>query len=353
MDVRVILQAQTGHRAGHRIWLGANQRVVVGASDWGEFSGPDAARLGETQFVIESDFHCCRIRDPRASGAIRINGKPVREQTLVNGDIVTAGNVQFTVGIDNAARRGPDDAYETPRAPDQSPATQAAELTYDAERCESGLMRFSGAEGPAAAVAVARLLAEKQAMYLLVDPARAGWPPQTGCDDRSAGHRPVDAALPAESGPEHDVDETPPASPAADGPAIFDLLQQTRIPVAARQARSLLVFTPQDTADRIALLEQAWNRNAAVAVFSPCEPTAVLNDLKQTATWLCPPEVIGHHLSTCAPSHAPQILRGIKAVLLRTEQPGGWCVFASVENAPLWAQLGFPRAPGRPATRAG
>jgi hypothetical protein len=98
-----VLQAETGRRAGHRIWLGANQRALVGGTEWAEFAVPGDPQLADVQFVVESDYFHCRIRNLHVNRVLLVNGKETEERTLVNGDIVTAGTTRFSVGIQESA----------------------------------------------------------------------------------------------------------------------------------------------------------------------------------------------------------------------------------------------------------
>lgn len=304
--MRVILQAESGGRAGHRIWLGANQRVFVGATEWAEFAVPGDPQLGDVQFVMESDYHRCRIRNLHKSRELLVNGKPISEQTLVDGDIVVAGNTQFSVGI-----------QETPEIAARQAAIRgtgdttfgAPQFSYRVERCQSGLMRYSGRDGAPTPLEVARLLAGQHSFYLLVHAIKAG----------------------LRDGPEMEN--------------VVDLFHRERIPLSARQENSVLVFSPHDAADRFGLLEQHWNKCAVVGVFTSREYSDVIETLFGANLWLCPPDLICDHLACGAPYHVQQLLEGIKAVLLETDEPGGWSVFASPEIAPLWMQLGFSYPP--------
>jgi len=87
--VRVILQAENGRRAGHRVWLGANQRLCVGGTEWAEFAIHGDQQIADVQFLIDCDFHSCRIRNLCQAKAVLVNGSQVIERTLVDGDIVS------------------------------------------------------------------------------------------------------------------------------------------------------------------------------------------------------------------------------------------------------------------------
>ena len=159
--MRVVLQAESGRRAGHRIWLGANQRVFVGGTEWAEFAVPGDPQLAAVQFVVESDFEHCHIRNVHADQALFVNGIKTQARTLVNGDIVTAGTTRFSVGIQESP-----EAERRQDAIRANPQRQAVpELQYRFERCGSGLLRFYGSEASQSPAEVALLLSQQYCFY--------------------------------------------------------------------------------------------------------------------------------------------------------------------------------------------
>ncbi|MBI3863058.1 MAG: hypothetical protein HY290_14295 [Planctomycetia bacterium] len=303
--MRVVLQAESGRRSGHRIWLGANQRVFVGGNEWAEFSHPGDPELADVQFVVESDYQNCHIRNLFAGQPLTVNGQEVHERTLVNGDIVTAGNTRFRVGIQESA---------------ESQQRQAAiggdtlrpgsiEVPYLVERCESGLFRFYASDASQTPTDVALYLSQQHCFYLIVHLTKAGV-------------------------------ELPP-----DLTRVVDLGARGEVGADQVNACSMLMISPTDPIDRFRLLEEGWNRDSVLGVFTTRERPGVIKALIRANLWVFPAHMVRDQLADGAPEYIHELFRGIKAVLLPSNAPGGWEVFANSETDPLWMQLGFPNAP--------
>jgi hypothetical protein len=303
--VRVVLQAETGRRSGHRIWLGANQRVFVGGTEWAEFSVPGDPQLADVQFVVESDYLHCHIRNLFAGRALTVNGQEVEHRTLVNGDIVTAGSTRFRVGIQESA------ASEVRQAAIGGDTFGPAgiEVPYQTERCESGLFRFYCLDDSQTPTDVALYLSEQHSFYLIVHLTKAG------------------VELPSEL------------------KRVVDLGARGEVEADQLNACSLLMISPSDPIDRFRLLEEGWNRDSVLGVFTTRERPGVIKTLLRANLWMYPAHTIRDQLAEGAPEYIRELFRGIKAVLVPSSAPGGWEVFASNESDPLWMQLGFPNAP--------
>jgi hypothetical protein len=300
-----VLQAESGRRAGHRIWLGANQRVFVGGTEWAEFAVPGDPQLADVQFVVESDFLHCRIRNLFADQALLVNGKEIEERTLVNGDIVTAGTTRFSVGI----QESPEAERRRATIHGDSPRPSLPDLQYRAERCESGLLRFYAADQALAPNEVALLLAQQHGFYLIVHMQKAG------------------LELPARLN------------------RVVDLGARGEVDASQLNPSSLVMLSPSDPIDRFQLLEQGWNRDAIVGVFSTRERPAVIQSLLRAPLWAYPAHIIRDQLLAASGTHIQELFKGIKAILVESPSQGGWEVFASPRIDPLWMQLGFPNSP--------
>lgn len=303
--MRVVLQAESGRRAGHRIWLGANQRVFVGGTEWAEFVVPGDPNLADVQFVVESDHHYCRIRNLQSSRTLLVNGTEVLERTLVDGDIVTAGATRFSVLIQETVAIAAKQAAI--RRKFRSDAVAA--MPYRAVQCTSGLLAFMGSNAEMPAINVARLLAEQHSCYLLLHVNRSGVALPTALERAT------------------------------------DLFGRGEQPLAECVQHSPIVLAGSDPVDRFEALQQAWAKDAALGIFSSIERAPLLKNMQRATLWLCPPSVIRGHLATGAPASVKEAMRGVKSVLMESENPLEWVVFAGQEIAPLWSQLGFPNPP--------
>ena len=303
--MRVVLQAESGRRAGHRIWLGANQRVFVGGTEWAEFAVPGDPQLAAVQFVVESDYEHCSIRNIHADQALFVNGKETQARTLVNGDIVTAGSTRFSVGI-----------QESPEVERRQAAIRAnsqwqagPELQYQVERCESGLLRFYGSDASQSPTEVALILAQQHCFYLVAHAQKAGL-------------------------------ELPPHLTR-----VVDLSARGEVDVLQLDPSSVVMLSPSDPVERFQLLEKGWGRDAIVGIFSTGERPAVIQSLLRSTLWVYPPHIIRDQLAAGTGSFLHDLFKGIKAILIESTAPGGWEMFAHPQVDPLWMQLGFPNPP--------
>lgn len=303
-SMRVVLQAESGGRAGHRIWLGANQRVFVGGTEWAEFAVPGDPNLADVQFVVESDHNYCRIRNLQVSRALFVNGTEVLERTLVDGDIVTAGATRFSVVIQETMAIAKKQA-----AIRRKFRSDSASVPYRVTQCESGLVEFTGANRETAAINVARLLAEQNSLFLLLHVSRSGVPLPRALERAT------------------------------------DLFGRGELPVAECIQFSPIILSDKDPVDRFELVQQGWAKDAVVGIFASIDRETLLKNLQRATLWLCPPSVIRGHLATGTPSSVKEAMRGIKSVLMESDNPLEWNVFADPESAPLWSQLGFPNRP--------
>jgi len=308
--VRVVLQAETGRRAGHRIWLGANQRVFVGGTEWAEFAVPGDPQLG--QFVVETDYEHCQIRNVHTDLALFVNGIKTQSRTLVNGDIVTAGSTRFSVGIQESAEI--ERRQEAISAITQRPA--ALEMQYRFERCESGLLRFYGADALFPAAEIARQLSRQYSFYLIAHMHKAG------------------IELPRQL------------------TRVVDLTVRGEVNVEQLNPSSLVLLSSSDPVERFQLLDSGWNRDAIIGIFATGERPAVIKSLSRAALWVYPAHIIRDQLAAGTGTILNDLFRGIKAILIESPVAGGWEVFANPQVDPLWMQLGFPNPPATQASNS-
>lgn len=90
-------QQLTGRRGGHREILVDGQSIRVGRTEWADFAVPDDPRISSVHFELRWDGHQAVIRDLNSSNGTRVNGQPVTEHVLSSGDLLVAGETQFTV----------------------------------------------------------------------------------------------------------------------------------------------------------------------------------------------------------------------------------------------------------------
>ena len=303
--MRVVLQAESGRRAGHRIWLGANQRVFVGGTEWAEFAVPGDPQLADVQFVVESDYDHCHIRNVHSDQPLFVNGIKTQSRTLVNGDIVTAGSTRFCVGIQESPEI--ELRQEAICANSQRPAEP--DFQYRFERCESGLLRFYGADASQSPAEIALLLTQHYSFYLVAHMQMTGL-------------------------------ELPPVLTR-----VVDLTAQGEIDVSQLNPSSMVMLSPSDPIERFQLLDSGWNRDAIIGIFTTGERPAVIKSLSRSTLWVYPAHIIRDQLAAGTGTFLHDLFKGIKAILIESQAPGGWEVFAHPQVDPLWMQLGFPNPP--------
>lgn len=96
--MRVTLDIQNGPAAGKRFTLGPGQKILVGRASWAELSVPDDTMSGR-HFTLECDQFRCTLRDFKGSSGIRLNGGPIAEAVLRDGDRIVAGQSTFLVHV--------------------------------------------------------------------------------------------------------------------------------------------------------------------------------------------------------------------------------------------------------------
>jgi pSer/pThr/pTyr-binding forkhead associated (FHA) protein len=81
-------------------WFGAGETVVVGTSSSNAKMRILAdKKLSDRHFEVLCDGWSCRLRDLDSEHGTRLNGKPIREAILRDGDTILAGETTFQVKI--------------------------------------------------------------------------------------------------------------------------------------------------------------------------------------------------------------------------------------------------------------
>ncbi|MEZ6138051.1 MAG: pentapeptide repeat-containing protein [Pirellulaceae bacterium] len=81
-------------------WFGAGQSITVGrAADKAEMAIGEDQLMSGAHFEVSCDGHRCRLRDLGSRNGTYVNGQPVSEVVVSNGDKILAGRTKFTVNI--------------------------------------------------------------------------------------------------------------------------------------------------------------------------------------------------------------------------------------------------------------
>lgn len=100
--MKVIVNVTSGIHHGRKFWLKPGQKIVVGGDESAEIALPNC-KLSPTHFLLECSFQGCDLI-PRV-GETLCNGVPVQRHSLVSGDQIQAGELNFAVEIVGQAPR--------------------------------------------------------------------------------------------------------------------------------------------------------------------------------------------------------------------------------------------------------
>jgi hypothetical protein len=105
MPMQVVLEILAGPFTGRRIELRPGKTSTVGRTDRAQYAIPHDALLSLIHFSLDWEGDACRIRDLQSSHGTFVNGYPITEAFLRDGDEVTAGATRFAVRYESAERR--------------------------------------------------------------------------------------------------------------------------------------------------------------------------------------------------------------------------------------------------------
>ncbi len=97
----VVLRVVSGRSSGRRVWLNANQRLKVGATEWADFAIGSDSGLSSVHFSLRCERDACHVFDHESEYGTFVNGKRVSFSYLSHGDVIRAGLTRFRVEICN------------------------------------------------------------------------------------------------------------------------------------------------------------------------------------------------------------------------------------------------------------
>jgi len=130
--MQVIVQVVEGTGAGRKLWLRPGQTAEFGRVDWVDFSVPDPL-LADVHFALHCDGRHCWVKDISGGAGLKLNGQPIGEAYVKNGDKLTAGRTTFGLSIDGGAPLPEGAAVAAAPAvapPPVNPAVLQAETNY-------------------------------------------------------------------------------------------------------------------------------------------------------------------------------------------------------------------------------
>lgn len=101
--MRVVLQVNSGVRAGQKIWLHSGQTIKVGRTELTDFAFPNDSHMSPEHFAIEFSADGCRLHDLNSTHGTTLNGQRViRPSELNDRDEIVAGETSFTLSMEGA-----------------------------------------------------------------------------------------------------------------------------------------------------------------------------------------------------------------------------------------------------------
>ena len=104
--MRVILEVVEGTQAGKRFEFDRHDTFMVGRSDKAHFCIPNDLYFSRFHFMVEANPPECFLRDLGSTNGTHVNGEPVVQARLNDGDLIRAGRTYFRVRV-LAAEPGP------------------------------------------------------------------------------------------------------------------------------------------------------------------------------------------------------------------------------------------------------
>jgi FHA domain len=99
-----VLRVIDGPAHGSHVFLGNNQRLVIGRLSTADFSIPSDQHLSRNHLLVESDEAGFRVRDLGSSNGTFVNNAPISQVEIYSGDIIRAGKSVFEVQLKREAK---------------------------------------------------------------------------------------------------------------------------------------------------------------------------------------------------------------------------------------------------------
>ncbi|MCH8923564.1 MAG: FHA domain-containing protein [Planctomycetes bacterium] len=98
----VTLTIQNDYHASRKIVVRADQIMKVGRTEWADAAIAGDGHMSSVHFEVQCESDTCRIRDLDSANGTFVNGEPIIEVELTDGDQVLAGQTKFVVRIERS-----------------------------------------------------------------------------------------------------------------------------------------------------------------------------------------------------------------------------------------------------------
>lgn len=298
--MKVTVEVRNGSRRGHRVWLASHQDLRVGKTEWSDFVVPDPI-LGDVQFVLNCSADGCTVVNLEPQSPLYVNGKPVQSQSLVDGDIIRAGQTDFRVLMSEKASSEPprvDLVWKRDRTEEPIP--------YFIHHGRSGVMCLVG---DTVLTPPDKLIAQLKKRFSIYELVNTG-----GGLER-----------------EHDFSKERAITDIAIRPD--DVLED-----------DLRLLGPQTEQDRIDVARKLWGKNALTTLITGQEQPEVLELLDRNSFLLSHPRTLVKRFLYGASDVLQECFLSVVGVLLELDEKQ-WGLFTTFNERSVWQVLGFPPPP--------
>jgi pSer/pThr/pTyr-binding forkhead associated (FHA) protein len=296
--MRCVLTVQSGPAVGASYCLRGVDIVQFGRTDWADYAIPDDDELDRVHFCIESERSGVSVRDLGSNRGTWLNGSRIECAELRHGDLIAAGKTSLRVDFD---RLDPRRSASVAR----SIVASTEVFPYDRAIVRSGIACYMGRGDRASRDALVTMLRKRFALHLLINFKRALL---------DVPHR-LRTSL--------------------------DLLDG--MAAALRQDNSLHYVGPE--VDCVELLQRAWDRDAATALFAPQEYGDIISPLRGSYAPFLRPSTLRVQFEMAPLALAGRLFGSAAAILVEGTTPGTWKLFANPQIAPDWQDVGLPVGP--------
>ena len=317
--MRVIIEVTGGPDKGRKQHLTANQVITVGRTDWADFAVSQDARMSGEHFSLQVDGDTCRLRDLESTNGTQVNGRPVKQADLKDGDEIVAGDTHFAIRIGAVSgvtlTNEPRPFIPVPvKRPEEDHATPEIVVTVNADalyQAQCGIALLPPRE----------LLDRVQRLYpvyMIVDFGRLGIP------------RPAELLDPQ---------------------ALFNWLPESAA------ALSPVIIDVQSWPGALELIESGWGSDAVICLGSQRPPQELVDHLRSCARMrrdsvlgYCWPSVLSALLMNCAHEMVKRLMDGIDLVLAENpDDPAQWQVFSFTNLQMIFDNMGLPTVADTPS----
>lgn len=300
---RVVL-FRTGVSTVSKVWLLPGQELTVGRNETADLAVPEDLALSGRHFVVECFPDKCVLRDLGSRNGTMLNGETVTEAELHDGDKIVASTTTFTVDIDGGTEADATEPSESRHVPG-----------YTCVRQNELVTAFQGVV-PGQLMEVVDLISKYRPLYLVIDPEK------------------------------RDAFESTRISRSR---FLLNWLDDEIIPEV-----SPVVLALTDESKLLPAIELSWAHDTTVCLFSKLDQHELTEQLRRMVrqpveqSWSGAgvmacfwPSILSVVLTAGDQPFTEQLFAAVDAVLIESNAPGGWTLFAPDSFGKALKRLGF------------